>query len=63
MRRVDVAALVENFFAVDHAVAIGVFQNQDAVTLRPFAIVFAVVNDFANPHAATMIDVNVCRTQ
>jgi hypothetical protein len=37
--RIDFAALIEDSFLVGHAVVIGVFQNQNAVTFDSLCIV------------------------
>ena len=61
--RIDVAALIEHRFLVGHAVAVSVFQNQNAVAFSSIRIVAvgksSIVNDFANPDATKMIDVDV----
>jgi hypothetical protein len=61
--RIDFAALIEDGFLVGHAVAVGVFQNQNAVTFGSIGIVAVgeapIVDDFANPDSTEMIDVDV----
>ena len=42
-------------------VAIGVFEDEDAVALGAFAVVLAVVDDFAHPHATAVVDVDAGR--
>jgi hypothetical protein len=65
--RIDVAALIENCFLVGHAVAVGVFQNQNAVAFDSLRIVAvgeaAIVDDFAHPNTAEMIDIDIRWTQ
>ncbi len=55
---VHVRALMEDGGFVGLGVAIGVFEDEDAVALGAFAVVLAVVDDFADPHAATRVDVD-----
>ena len=63
MSRIDFAALIEDSFFVSHAVVVGVFQNQNAVTFDSLCIVAvgeaSIVDDFANPDTSEMIDVDV----
>jgi hypothetical protein len=55
---VHIAALVEDGGFVGLRVAIGVFEDEDAVALGAFAVVLAVVHDLAHPHAAAVVDVD-----
>ena len=62
MWRIDVATLVEDGFLVGSAVAICVFENQDAIACFTDRVIsvceVAVVDDLANPNTTTMIDVD-----
>ena len=53
-----IAALVEDGGFVGLRVAVGVFEDQDAVALGSFAVVLAVIHNLAHPHAATMVNVD-----
>jgi hypothetical protein len=55
---VHIAGLVEDGGFVGLRVAIGVFEDEDAVALGAFAVVLAVVDHLAHPHAAAMVDVD-----
>ena len=58
---VHIAALVEDGGFVGLGVAVGVFEDEDAVALGAFAVVLAVVHDLAHPHAAPVVDVDAGR--
>ena len=58
MGAVHIAALVEDGGFVGLCVAIGVFEDEDAVALGAVAVMLAVVHDLAHPHAAAMVDVD-----
>src|SRR5688500_5910521 len=56
---VDVLALVERDDLVAHAVAVGVFEDEDAIAFGPRFLVATVVLHFTDPDAAAVIDVEV----
>ena len=47
----------QGFFAIGRAVAVGVFQDENAVALGTLAVAVAVVDHLAHPDAAAMVDV------
>ena len=57
--RIDVAALVEDCLLVGAAIAVGVFEDEDAIAGGPLAVVAAIVDDVADPDPAAVIDVDV----
>ena len=63
-RRVEFSTLIKHLVYVSFAVAVGIFQNHDAVA---FAFSWtarnggAVVVGFEHPHAPTVVNVNVSR--
>ena len=66
MSRIYVAALIENGFFVCFSISIGVFKDQDSIAFFPFFQVpvgdpMSIIDDFANPDAAQMIDINISR--
>ena len=63
MGAVHIVALVEDGGLVGLGVAVGVFEDEDAVALGAFAEVLAVVHDFADPDTATMVDVDAGRAR
>ena len=58
MSRVDFVALVKHSLLVGNSVCVRVFHHEDAVTCRTFALAVTVVDDFANPDATFVIDVD-----
>ena len=58
---VHIAPLVEDGGFVGLRVAIGVFEDEDAIAFGAFAVVLAVVHDLAHPHAAAVVDVDAGR--
>ena len=60
---VHIMALMKHRGLVRRGVAVGVFEDEDAVAFGTFAQVLAVVDDFADPDAATMINVDAGRTR
>ncbi len=60
-RRIDIASLVEHGRFVGSAVAVGVFENQNAIAGRPLAGSMPVIHDLANPDAAAIVDIDIRR--
>ncbi len=63
VRGIDVAPLIKHRLFVDLAIAVGVLKNENAVALGSLAIVVAIVDHLANPHAAAMVDVDIRRAK
>ena len=61
MGGVDVGSLIKYRRLVGLTVADGVFQDNDPVALSTFALVAAVVDDFANPDSTLVIDIDRAR--
>ena len=58
---VHVAALIKNSLLVTTSIAVGVFQDKDAVALRASVATPAVVGHLTHPHAARGVDVDIRR--
>ena len=58
---IDIAAVVEGRYLVGDAIAIGVFEDEDAVAFRAFAVVAAIILHIAKPDPAAVIDIEVGR--
>jgi hypothetical protein len=58
MNGIDLATLVEDGGFVSLAISAGVFENEDAISLRAFVTMAPVVDYFTDPHSTEVVDVN-----
>src|SRR5690606_9245361 len=63
VRRDDIFTLVIHLLVISLPVAVGVLQDQDPIAFGAFSVVPAIVDDFTDPHAAAVVDIDVRRAQ
>ncbi len=62
-RRIDFATLEKDFFLIHHAVAVGILEDKDTITCGTFTVMSTIVDNFANPNASSMIDIEIRQTE
>ena len=63
MGRVNVFALIKDFFLVGLAISVGILQDENPIAFRTLISMTAIVDYFTNPDATSMIDVGIGRAQ
>ena len=61
--RIHIFALMEDGLLVADAIAVGVFEDQDAIPFLPLAETMPIVHHLANPDSAEMVDVDAGRIE
>ncbi len=58
-RRIDITPLIENLRGIHNTILVCILENQDAISLGSLSIVSAIIDDFADPNASTIIDIEI----